>query len=150
MKHQFFSFLILFSIITVFAQKSTKIKTTKTSTQKTAKPTSQKLPLQTFMQLIDSTDKFVINDQTKFAHVDVPKSKHNQFLSFIQDSICTEIATFKSPVYYNFTLKNGTIINGDIFWNDKTSYIVFTANGKKYVNYFQKEGVQQLKAIFKL
>ncbi len=150
MKHQFFSFLILFSTIIVYAQKSTKIKTTKPTAQKIVRPTTQKLPRLIFMQLIDSTDKFVLNDQTKFSHVDVPKSKYNLFLSYVKDSAVAEIPLVKSPVYYNFTLSNGTIINGDVFWNDKSSCIVFTTNGNKYVNFFTKDGVQQLKAIFKL
>ena len=53
-------------------------------------------------------------------------------------------------IYYNFNLKNGKSINGDIYWNDKTSYIVFTIDGKKYVNIFMLTGAQQLKSIFKL
>lgn len=111
---------------------------------------SEKLPTQLFLDIINTTQSFVINDQTKFAHVDVPKSKYNLFLSYVKDSAAAEIPLVKSPVYYNFTLTNGNIINGDIFWNDKSSCIVFTTNGKKYVNYFTNEGVLQLKNLFKL
>jgi hypothetical protein len=147
MKYLFFSILVSCTVVLFSAQKSTK---SKTSIKNAIKPAQQKLPISVFMQLIDSTDRFVINDQTKFAHVDVPKSKQNQFLSYIKDSVCNEVPNLKSLVYYNFTLNNNTIFNGDIYWNDKTSYIVFTTNGRKYVNYFMKEGVLQLKAIFKL
>lgn len=118
--------------------------------KKTTKLTTQKIPLPLLIQILDSTDKFVINDQTKFAHIDVPFSKYNLFLGHIKDSAASEIPGLKSPIYYNFNLKNGKSINGDIYWNDKTSYIVFTIDGKKYVNIFMLTGAQQLKSIFKL
>ncbi|HUM51667.1 MAG TPA: hypothetical protein PK431_07610 [Chitinophagales bacterium] len=150
MKYFLFTIFCFLLMLSYSSQKTTKTKTIKPTAQKIPKPITQKLPRITFLQLIDSTDKFVLNDQTKFAHVDVPKSKYNLFLSYVKDSAVAEIPLVKSPVYYNFTLSNGTIINGDVFWNDKSSCIVFTTNGKKYVNFFTKDGVQQLKAIFKL
>jgi hypothetical protein len=109
-----------------------------------------KLPQSVFLQLINTTQKFDINHATEFKHVDVPKSYYNSFLSYIKDSVAAEIPELKSFVYYSFTLKNGAILNGDIYWNDQLSYIVFKIDEKKYVNYFTKEGVVQLKTIFKL
>lgn len=122
----------------------------KVQPKKITKIVSQKIPLPLLIQILDSTDKFVINDQTKFAHIDVPVSKYNMFLGHIKDSAANEIPGLKSPVYYNFNLKNGKNVNGDIYWNDITAYIVFTLDGKKYVNFFMLSGAQQLKSIFKL
>lgn len=115
-----------------------------------AQTASAKLPLSVFLQLIDSTDRFEINHSTDFVHVDLPKNMHNTFLSYIKDESAIENPIFKSSIYYSFTLKSGKIINGDIYWNNTSSYIVFMIDGKKYVNSFTKDGVQQLKSLFKL
>ncbi|MBK9792677.1 MAG: hypothetical protein IPP60_06145 [Sphingobacteriales bacterium] len=71
-------------------------------------------------------------------------------MSYIKDSVAAEIPELKSVVYYGLTLKNGLKLNGDIYWNNQLSYIVFKIDEKKYVNYFTREGVTQLKTIFKL
>lgn len=113
-------------------------------------PASTKLPQAIFLELINSTDKFEINHATEFKHVDLPKSYYNTFLSYIKDSAAVEIPSMKSLVYYNFILHSGKVINGDIYWNDSKGYIVFKINNKRYVNYFTKEGITQLKSIFKL
>jgi PKD repeat protein len=147
MKYHLVILLLLIFAATSFSfQNNNK----KVPPKKATKSITQKIPLPLLVQILDSTDKFIINDQTKFAHIDVPVSKYNMFLGYIKDSVANEIPGLKSPVYYNFNLKNGNIINGDIYWNDKTSYIVFTIDGKKYVNIFMLTGAQQLKSIFKL
>lgn len=134
----------------ILAQKVSP-QTTKTTVKKvTPKMVLQALPHSIFFQLIDSTDKFVINHQSEFKHIDVPKKFYNQFTSYIQDSAVAEVQRAKSLVYYNYTLTNGKFINGDIFWTDTKSYIVFNIDGKKYVNYFTRAGVVQLKTLFKL
>lgn len=114
------------------------------------KTTNQPLPHQIFFQLIDSTESFIINHQTEFKHIDVPKKYYNQFTAYIKDSVAVETKGLKSLVYYNYKLTNGKFINGDIYWNETNSYIVFKIDGKKYVNNFTKDGVQQLKNLFKL
>ena len=149
-----FSFVILLLNVG-FSQSNSKTnakKTTvnKTATKKTLTSKTEKLPTQIFLDIINTTQSFVINHQTKFEHVDVPKSKYNLFLSYIKDSAVAEIPTAKTLVYYGFTLQNGKIINGDIYWNDTKSYIVFKVDDKRYVNYFTKDGATQLKTIFKL
>lgn len=108
------------------------------------------LPQNIFFQLIDSTIKFEINHSAEFKHIDLPVKFYNQFTSFIKDSAAAEVNGLKSILYYNYTLQNGKIINGDIYWNETNSYIVFLIDGKKYVNYYKREGVQQLKTLFKL
>ena len=113
--------------------------------QKTAK-----LPLNIFRKLVDSTSEFVINHATLFQHVDLPKKDYDLFNSYIRDSAAVEVPGLKSLIYYHYTMKSGRIIIGDIFWNDKTGYIVFKIYDKKYVNYFSREGVNQLRSIFKL
>lgn len=82
--------------------------------------------------------------------MDLPKSYHNIFLSFIKDSSVAEIAGIKSPIYYRITLKNGNFYNGDVYLNGNKSFIIFKINEKKYINYFTPEGVVQIKNIFKL
>lgn len=117
-------------------------------------PNSEKitstLPHRVFFQLIDSTVKFEVNHSAEFKHIDLPGKFYNQFTAFIKDSAAAEVAGLKSIIYYNYTLKNGSDINGDIYWNETNSYIVFLIDGKKYVNYYNREGVQQLKTLFKL
>ena len=110
----------------------------------------QKLPLNIFIKLIDSSEAFVINHATEFQHVDLPKRLYNNFNSYIKDSVAAEIPGIRSLVYYSYTLKDGSIIIGDIYWNEKSGYIVFKVNDKKYVNYFNRDGVQQLRSLFKL
>lgn len=112
--------------------------------------TTQTLPHQIFFQLIDSTESFVINHQTEFKHIDVPKKYYNQFTAYIKDSVAQEIIGMKSLVYYNYKLTNGKYVNGDIFWNNTNGYIVFKIDDIKYVNYFTKDGIQQLNNLFKL
>lgn len=146
--------LILFTSVGFARSNSTAI-TKKSTIKKTVvqKPLVQKLeklPTQTFLDIINTTQNFVISHQTAFMHVDVPKSKYNLFLSYIKDSAVAEIAGIQTLVYYNFTLQNGTIINGDIYLNDVKSCIVFKIDDKRYVNYFTKDGALQLKNLFKL
>ena len=111
---------------------------------------SVKLPQSYFIKFITSTEKFDVNHSTEFKHADLPKQYHDLFLSYIKDSAAAEIPNLKSIVYYGMTLKSGETINGDIFWNDVKSYIVFKIDGKRYVNYFTREGVTQIKTLFKL
>lgn len=134
-----------------FSQSASKSKS-KSIKPKTIKPVmkSEALPHAVFFQLIDSTEKFVINHQTEFKHIDVPKKFYNQFTGYIRDSAVASVSGVKSLVYYNYSLINGKFVNGDIFWNDTKSYIVFNIDGKKYINFFTREGVQQLKTLFKL
>ncbi|HQG38760.1 MAG TPA: hypothetical protein PLK15_06480 [Chitinophagales bacterium] len=120
------------------------------STATTAKNVAQKMPQKYFFQLIDSIAAFELNDATAFKHADLQKKYHNTFLSYIKDSVATETVGISSLAYYRITLKNGTVWNGDIYWNDKKSYIIFTLDGKKYVNTFTRDGVSQIKSIFKL
>lgn len=110
---------------------------------------NEKLPIKIFGQFIEATDKFELNDANAFKHVDLPKSYYNTFLSFIKDSSVAEISGLKSLVYYRITLKDGNFFNGDVYWNNQSSYIVFKVDGNKYVNYFAPEGVAQIKNIFK-
>ena len=135
-----------------FAQTKPKPKPTTTVKKTPVKPkvVNKPLPHTVFFQLIDSTDMFVINHSTEFKHVDVSKRMFNKFNAFIVDSTTNEVPGLQSLLYYNYTLLNGKIIIGDIYFNDKTSYIVFRIYDKKYVNYFSKEGVQELKSYFKL
>ena len=111
---------------------------------------SVKLPQSYFIKFITSTEKFDVNHSTEFKHADLPKQYHDLFLSYIKDSAAAEIPNLKSIVYYSLSLKDGKTVNGDIFWNDVKSYIVFKIDGKRYVNYFTKEGVTQIKTLFKL
>ncbi len=111
---------------------------------------STKLPQSVFIELITSTERFEVNHATEFKHADIPKQFHNKFLSYIKDSIATEIPNQKSIAYYSLQLKNGKTINGDIYLNDAKSYIIFKIEDKKYVNYFTKEGAAQIKTLFKL
>ena len=114
------------------------------------KKTIQPLPHAIFFQLIDSTESFIVNHQTEFKHVDIPKKFYNQFTAYIKDSVAMEVKGLKSLVYYNYTFANGKYINGDIYWDNKNSYIVFKIDGETYVNYFTNDGVLQLKKLFKL
>lgn len=111
---------------------------------------SAKLPQPVFIELITSTDKFEVNHATEFKHTDLPKQYHNTFLSYIKDSAAAEMPNLKSLVYYSLFLKDGKIIIGDIYMNDARSYIIFKIEDKRYVNYFTKEGVAQIKTLFKL
>lgn len=110
----------------------------------------QKLPLPIFLQLIDSTKKIDINHATAFKHVELPKKFFNTFIGYIKDSSATLLPNVTSVVYYTFTSNNDKIINGDVYWNEQNSYIVFKVDGHVFVNAFSKEGVAQLKSIFKL
>lgn len=114
------------------------------------KPTNTKLPHNIFYKIIDSTERFVINHQVEFKHIDVPVKYYNMFNGFIKDSTVMTVSGLKSLVYYHYTTKSGEIFNGDIYWNDKFSYIIFTIDGKAYVNYFGRDGITQLKNLFKL
>lgn len=134
----------------IFAQSTAKTGVKKTTAARISKVAYSKLPSAVFKQLIDSTDQFVVNHSTQFKHVDLPKRFYNTFLGYIKDSSSTEVLDLKSIVYYSFTLTNGKIINGDIYWNDTKSYIVFKVEDKRYVNSFAREGVTQLKNLFKL
>ncbi len=109
-----------------------------------------KLPQPVFLQFIDSIDRFEINHATQFKHIDLPKKYYNTFLSYVKDSVAVEQPGLETSVYYSLTLFNDKIINGDIYWNDAVSYIVFKVDEKKYVNYYTKEGVAQIKMLFKL
>ncbi|MFN8237823.1 MAG: hypothetical protein U0T77_06595 [Chitinophagales bacterium] len=109
-----------------------------------------KLPRKVFFQLIDSTETMELNDAVKFAHVNLPQKYFNTFLSYIKDSAATEIPGLASPVYYSWQLKNGQIINGDVYWKENTGYIVFKLDNKKYINSFAREGIAQLKSLFKI
>ena len=114
------------------------------------KNATQPLPHAIFFQLIDSTESFILNHQTEFKHIDIPKKFYNQFTAYIKDSVAVEVKGLKSLVYYNYKFTNGKYINGDIYWDNKNSYIVFKIEGKTYVNYFTNDGVQQIKKLFKL
>lgn len=113
-------------------------------------PVFTKLPQATFLDLISKTVKFEVNDATAFKHTDLPKSYHNAFLSYIKDSSAIPQTDLKSRVYYTFTLSDGRIINGDIYWNSTKSYIIFKIENKTYVNYFTTAGITQIKTLFKL
>jgi hypothetical protein len=112
--------------------------------------TFTKLPQAVFIDLITKTVKFEVNHSTQFKHADLPKNYHNTFLSYIKDSVATPIPDLKSIVYYNFTLADGRIINGDIYWNSNDSYILFKIENKTYINYFSKDGIAQIKTLFKI
>jgi hypothetical protein len=113
-------------------------------------PQSQKLPLDVFLKIVDSSEEFVINHATEFQHIDLPKRHFDTFNRYIIDSVATEVPGLKSLIYYYYVMKDGSIIIGDIYWNDQTSYIVFKIYDKKYVNYFSRDGVLQLRSLFKL
>jgi hypothetical protein len=91
----------------------------------------------------------VINDATGFRHIDLPKRLFNNFNSYIADSADTEIKGLKTWVYYTYTFPDGQFINGDIYWSDANSYIVFKIDSQRYINHFSRDGVQQLKQLFK-
>jgi hypothetical protein len=112
--------------------------------------THTKLPQSFLIKFITSTEKFEVNHATEFKHADLPEKYYDVFLSYIKDSVAAEIPGLTSIVYYSLTLKDGKTINGDIYWNDTKSYIVFKIDNKQYVNYFTREGVAQIKTIFKL
>ncbi len=135
-----------------FAETKPKSKSTKTVKKTTVrlKAINKPLPHLIFFQLIDSVDLFSINHSTQFKHIDVPKRLYDKFNAFIKDSTVNEVSGLESLLYYNYALLNGKIIIGDIYFNEKASYIVFKIYDKKYVNYFSKEGVQELKTYFKL
>lgn len=126
-----------------FGQKTTKSKVTSVKV-------NSKLPLTILNQLTDSTERMIVNHSTEFQHIDVPKKFYPTFNGYIKDSAVAELKSLKPILYYNYTLNNGKIINGDIYWNEQRSYILFVIDGKKYVNYFTREGVTQLKNYFKL
>ncbi|MFN8266876.1 MAG: hypothetical protein U0T31_02635 [Chitinophagales bacterium] len=137
-------------LVNLFFSRAIYGQTVKNKSAATAKTVAQKLPQKYFFQLIDSIAAFELNDATAFKHADLQKKYHDTFLSYIKDSIATEIPGVKSWAYYRITLANGHVWNGDIYWNDKKSYIIFTIDGKKYVNTFSRDGVLQIKSIFKL
>lgn len=112
--------------------------------------TYTKLPQTVFLDLITKTKKFEVNHATEFKHVDLPKNYYNTFLSYIKDSVAKPIPDLKSLVYYTFTLTDGKVINGDIYWNGVSAFIIFKIEQKVYVNYFTQEGIAKLKTIFKL
>lgn len=112
--------------------------------------TVAKLPQSYFIKFITSTEKFDVNHATEFKHTELPKQYHDLFLSYIKDSAAVEIPNLKSMVYYSLSLKDGNTVNGDIYWNNTKSYIVFKIDGNRYVNYFTREGVAQIKTLFKL
>lgn len=110
---------------------------------------SKKLPQRVFIQIMDSVSTMVINDATAFRHIDLPVRLIPNFNSYIKDSAVSNIKGLKSKVYYAYTMKDGQILNGDIYWNDTKSYIVFSIHNSVFVNYFSTEGVEQLKKLFK-
>lgn len=109
-----------------------------------------KLPMTIFLQLIQQTEKMELNHATKFEHVSLPPKHHNTFMSYVKDSVATLIPGLVSPLYYQWQLKDGMIINGDVYWNEQHSYILFKIGDNQYINYFSRDGVQQLKSLFKL
>jgi hypothetical protein len=109
-----------------------------------------KLPQSVFIQLIQNTEKMELNHAAKFEHVSLPQKYHNTFLSYVKDSVASPTPGLSSPLYYQWQLKDGRIINGDVYWNEQHSYIIFNVDEKKYINYFSRDGVQQLKSLFKL
>ncbi len=110
---------------------------------------SKKLPKHVFIKIIDSVSTMVINDATAFRHVDLPSRLIANFNSYIKDSAVSNVEGLKTKVYYAYTLQDGQILNGDIYWNDTKSYIIFSADDRKYINYFSRDGVEQLKKLFK-
>ena len=81
MKYHLVILLFLFFTVSSFSiQNNNK----KVPPKKTTKSVTQKIPLPLLIHILDSTDKFVINDQTKFAHIDVPVSKYNLFLAILK------------------------------------------------------------------
>jgi hypothetical protein len=135
----------------VFAQgRPRHKKKKKASVTKVMKTRGNKLPSDLYAKLNDSTDVFVINHATEFQHIDLPKKNFNTFNSYIRDSAVAEVPGIKSLLYYHYTLQDGRVLIGDIFWNDTASYIVFKIYDKKYVNYFSRDGVEQLRSLFKL
>lgn len=109
-----------------------------------------KLPQSIFIKLINSAEKMELNHATQFSHVDLPEKYRNTFLSYIKDTTATEIPALTSQIYYSWQLRDGQVINGDVYWKDNMGYVVFKIDNKKYVNSFTKEGIAQLKSIFKL
>jgi hypothetical protein len=129
MKHIIFSILLLFFVFGGMAQ--------------------QKLPYNIIEKIVTQTDMFILNSSTQFAHVDLPVGKYQQFFGYIKDSIATPIVGANNPVYYKWYLKDGSEINGDVYFKDKQSYILFKIDNKTYINYFMPDGLLQLKNIFK-
>src|SRR4051812_12079231 len=132
MKRLVFFWMIIVMCFAAFAQSKSKTKTKSKTKYKhhavkkdaaEAGAKSGKLPHDLFKKLIDSTDEFVINHATLFQHIDLPKKNYEVFNSYIRDSAAVEVPGLKSLIYYNYTLKDGRIIIGDIFWNDHDSYI---------------------------
>src|SRR5688572_4936651 len=95
-------------------------------------PAGKKLPHDVFRTIIDSVDVFTINHTTTTQHIDLPRKNFNDFTSYIRDSAAVEIPGAQTSLYYNYTLKDGRLIIGDIFSKDSTSYIVFKIYDKKY------------------
>lgn len=110
----------------------------------------EKLPYTVINKIVSQTDLFVINHSKIFAHVDLPRGKYNQFLGYVKDSVATPIPNAENWLYYKWYLKDGTEVNGDIYWKDNRGYIVFIIDNKKYINYFMPDGIAMLKQIFKL
>jgi hypothetical protein len=109
----------------------------------------EKLPYSIINKMVTQTDMFILNHSTQFAHVDLPKGKYQQFFGYIKDSAVVAIPNAQNPIYYKWYLKDGSEINGDLFYKDNKAYMLFKIDGKTYINYFLPEGLQQLKNIFK-
>lgn len=109
----------------------------------------EQLPRAVLYKIVTQINKFVLNSSTQFAHVDLPSSKYQEFFSFIKDSTANLITDASNPIYYKWYLNDGSEINGDLFFKDNKSYMVFKIDDKKYINYFIPEGFAYLKQIFK-
>lgn len=109
----------------------------------------EQLPRSVLYKIVTQTNKFVLNSSTQFAHVDLPSNKYQEFFSFIKDSTANFIPDASNPIYYKWYLNDGSEINGDLFFKENKSYMVFKIDDKKYINYFMPEGLAYLKQIFK-
>lgn len=109
----------------------------------------QKLPYPIISKIVTQTDMFVLNSSTQFAHVDLPIGKYQQFFGYIKDSTVAKIPDAKNPIYYKWYLKDGSEINGDLYYKGNSAYMLFKIDDAIYINYFMPEGLLQLKNIFK-
>jgi hypothetical protein len=85
----------------------------------------EKLPYSIINKMVTQTDMFILNHSTQFAHVDLPKGKHQQFFGYIKDSAVLAIPNAQNPIYYKWYLKDGSEINGDLFYRDNNAYMLF-------------------------